>query len=84
MIWNAATLLVVLKLKVHFNRNGMLFAIYLALYALGRFLLTGVRHESVLFWGLQEAQVLAMAAWAMAAAIILKLNWRRNGAIEGV
>jgi len=78
MLWNAATLLLVLKLKERFNKNGMLFAVYLALYALGRLLLTGVRHESVLFWGLQEAQVVAIAAWSLAAVIILKLNRRGN------
>jgi phosphatidylglycerol:prolipoprotein diacylglycerol transferase len=83
MIWNAATLFLVLKLKGRFNKDGMLFAVYLALYALGRLLLTGVRHEAVLFWGLQEAQVLAIGAWAFSAAIVLKLKQRGIPVTEG-
>ncbi len=83
MLWNAATLLLVFKLKGRFSQNGMLFAVYLALYALGRLILTGVRHETVLFWGLQEAQVLALVAWGLAAAIIIKLNRRRDLITEG-
>ena len=83
MLWTAAVLLVVLRLKGRFNRDGMLFAVYLALYALGRLVLTGVRHEPVLFWGLQEAQLLAVAAWGFAAVIILKLNRPVKASIEG-
>jgi prolipoprotein diacylglyceryltransferase len=74
MLWNGAILITALKLKGHFKRDGMLFAFYLALYALGRLVLTGVRHEVVLFWGLQEAQILAIAAWGFAAAVLLKLK----------
>lgn len=83
MLWNAATLLVVLKLKGRFSQDGMLFAVYLILYALGRLILTGVRYESVLFWGLQEAQLLAIAAWALAAVIIIKLTRRGNPVTGG-
>jgi prolipoprotein diacylglyceryltransferase len=64
------------------QKAGFLFAVYLALYALGRILLTTIRQETVLFWGLQEAQVLAMGAFALAALIMVRLNWRRN-ALEG-
>ena len=47
--------------------DGHLFALYAGLYAAGKFGLTFLRTETVWFWGLQEAQVLALAVVAGAA-----------------
>ncbi len=60
MIWNGLILLVLLKLRPNFRTNGILFLSYLLFYCLGRIVLTSVRQETVLFWGLQEAQVVAV------------------------
>ncbi len=60
MLWNAASLALLLRLRPRFNRDGMLFLGYLGLYSVGRFILTFVRQEKVWFWGLQEAQVLSI------------------------
>lgn len=60
MIWHAIVLLVILRLDRHFKRDGLVFLSYLSLYSLGRFVLTFVRQERIWFWGLQEAQVIAM------------------------
>jgi len=61
MIWNGAVLLVLLKLRHRFNNDGLLFLSYLPLYSIGRFMLTFVRQETMVFWGLQQAQILAIA-----------------------
>lgn len=46
--------------------DGHLFALYLGLYAIGKFVLTFVRTEAVWFWGLQEAQLFALGALLIA------------------
>jgi phosphatidylglycerol---prolipoprotein diacylglyceryl transferase len=68
------------RLRARLRADGALFLIYLALYALGRFGLTVVRQERVWFWGLQEAQVLALVAFVAAAAALARLALRRRGA----
>jgi phosphatidylglycerol:prolipoprotein diacylglycerol transferase len=60
MIWNGLCLILLLKLRPHFKTGGLMFFSYLALYSLGRFVLTFVRQETIVFWGLQEAQVVAV------------------------
>ncbi len=65
MIWNGAVLLVLLKLRHRFSNDGLLFLGYLPLYSLGRFLLTFVRQENLVFWELQQAQILAIAMFVV-------------------
>jgi phosphatidylglycerol:prolipoprotein diacylglycerol transferase len=61
MAWNAISLAVILRLERHFKVDGLAFLSYLSLYSVGRFALTFVRQEKVVFLGLQQAQVLAIA-----------------------
>lgn len=60
MIWNGLVLLLLTKIRSRFKMDGMMFLSYLLLYSMGRLILTLVRQENVLFWGLQEAQVVAV------------------------
>ncbi len=68
MVWNGLALLAILKLERHFNKTGLVFLTYLALYSLGRFILTFVRQENLIFGELQQAQLVAVVA--MAASIL--------------
>lgn len=66
ILWDLALLGVLLLLRRRRLPGGLLFLTYVAGYALGRFGLTLVRQEAVWFLGLQEAQVIALAALALA------------------
>ncbi|MBI2166009.1 MAG: prolipoprotein diacylglyceryl transferase [Chloroflexi bacterium] len=68
VLWDLALLGLLLLLRRRPLPGGLLFLTYVAGYALGRFSLTFVRQEAVWFWGLQEAQVIALIALVLAAA----------------
>ena len=60
MLWNLAALFVIWKLRDRLRPDGMLFALYLAFYAVGRFLVTFLRQDKVWTLGLQEAHFIAI------------------------
>lgn len=51
----------------HVHVDGRLFALFLGLYAVGKFTLTFLRTETVWFWGLQEAQLISLGLVGIAA-----------------
>lgn len=65
MGWDLVVATVLMTLRTRL-RDGRLFALYLGLYAAGKFALTSLRTEKVWLAGLQEAQLLAIAAGALA------------------
>ncbi len=65
-IWNLLTLALVLVMGRRLKTPGTLFLVYVSAYAVGRFLLTFFRQETVLFWGLQEAQIVSLILLIMA------------------
>lgn len=71
-VWNLATLAVVLMLSRRFKSPGTLFLVYVCSYAVGRFVLTFFRQETVLFWGLQEAQVISLGLLAIAVPLLAR------------
>ncbi|OGO22667.1 MAG: prolipoprotein diacylglyceryl transferase [Chloroflexi bacterium RBG_16_51_9] len=77
MLWNAVTLVVILRLGRHFKNNGLVFFSYLALYSLGRFVLTFVRQENLILGGLQQAQLVAMLVMAASVLAIVFIFARR-------
>ncbi len=77
MIWDGLALLAILRLRHYFKKDGLMFLSYLSLYSLGRFVLTFVRQERVWFWGLQEAQVIALLAFAASLGIMVYLLSKR-------
>jgi len=65
MLFNGIILLALIGfLRRYLKTDGTLFLSYLSLYAVGRFVLSFVREEKIWFWGLQEAQVIAMIIFA--------------------
>ncbi len=78
MLWNGLILLYVMKHRSFFSKDGLLFLTYIAYYGLGRLLLTFVRQEKIWFWGLQEAQVVAIALIVASVALFIFLS-RRSG-----
>ena len=60
MVWNIACLAVIWQLRGRLRPDGMLFALYLALYAVGRFLFMLLREEKLYALGLVQAQYIAL------------------------
>ncbi|MBI4311091.1 MAG: prolipoprotein diacylglyceryl transferase [Chloroflexi bacterium] len=65
MIWNMLVLGLIWKLRGRLAPPGMLFALYLMLYALGRFFIQFLRLDKEWFAGLQEAHLIALAVLAI-------------------
>jgi phosphatidylglycerol:prolipoprotein diacylglycerol transferase len=63
------------------ERPGTAFLITAIGYAVIRFVLTYLRQEPVLAYGLQEAQVVALATGVLAASVLL---WRLARQVQGV
>lgn len=76
-LWNLIGLGVVLRLRHYLKTDGLLFLSYLSIYAVGRFIFTFVRQEKIWFWGLQEAQVIALIIFAASVGAIIYLG-RKN------
>ena len=83
-LWNLVGLAVALKLRRHLKTDGLLFLIYLSIYAVGRFVLTFVRQEKIWFWGLQEAQIIALFIFFVSLAAIVYTARMRRAQVESV
>ncbi len=66
ILWDGALLGLLLFFRRRSLPEGMLFLLYVAGYALGRFSLTFVRQEAVVVWGLQQAQAVALIVLLLA------------------
>ncbi len=78
ILWNAAALLLLLRLRRHFRTDGMLFLSYVSIYSLGRITLSFVRQENTTLWGLQQAQVLGIIGLMAAATIAIYIYLSRK------
>lgn len=78
MLWNMVSLVILLRLERRFKHDGLLFLSYLPLYSLGRFLLTFMRQETTVVWGLQQAQILAIAILIASLATFIYLYTKRE------
>ena len=77
MLWNMMALYVIWRLRGRLKPDGMLFALYLAFYATGRFLITFAREDKIWAIGLQEAQYIALVVLAIAIPLLaIKARWR--------
>ena len=67
-LWDLAIFALLWAVRRRITAPGQLFALYLGLYAAGKFALTFLRMETIWLWGLQEAQLLALAGLGIAVA----------------
>ncbi len=75
-LWNLLGLAIALKLRYYFKTDGLLFLTYLSIYAVGRLVFSFVRQENIWFWGLQEAQVIAIAILIVSVVGMIYLSQR--------
>ena len=71
MTWNMVALLIIWNLRGRLKPDGMLWALYLALYASGRFLVSLAREDKVWALGLQEAHYIALAVLAITVPLLV-------------
>ncbi len=71
MIWNMLALIVVWRLRGKIRPAGMLFALYLALYSMGRFAISFAREDKVWAIGLQEAHYIALLVLAITVPLLI-------------
>jgi phosphatidylglycerol:prolipoprotein diacylglycerol transferase len=72
MLWNMAALFVIWKLRGRLRPDGMLFALYLALYSIGRFAVTFAREDRIWSLGMQEAQYIALIVLAITIPLLVR------------
>ncbi len=71
MIWNMIALGIIWKLRGRIKPDGMLFALYLALYSVGRFAITFAREDRIWALGMQEAQYIALLVLAITVPLLI-------------
>ncbi len=80
-LWNLVGLAIALKLRSRLKTDGLLFLTYLSIYAVGRFIFSFVRQEKIWFWGLQEAQIIAIAILVISVAVFIYLRKKEKASI---
>ncbi len=77
MIWNIVGLFILHKLRGRLKPHGSIFMVYLAYYALGRFMIQFIRIDKTYFAHLQEAHLIAIGVMVIAVTfIVMKVRWR--------
>ena len=71
MVWNMLALVLIWKLRNRLRPDGMLFALYLALYSLGRFGISFFREDRVWEFGMQEAHYIALLVLAITVPLLI-------------
>ena len=71
MIWNMIALAVIWKLRNRLTPPGMVWALYLVSYSIGRFAVSFFREDDVWALGMQEAHYIALLVLAIAVPIII-------------
>ncbi len=71
MLWNAIALIVILWLSHSFTYDGLVFLSSLSLFSLWRFTLTFARQGNQFFWGLQQAQIIALLTFLISLIVMV-------------
>lgn len=65
-IWDLLIFAILWRMRKRITADGQLFALYLGLYAIGKFVITFVRLDPVYFWGLQQSHFVSLGLLALA------------------
>jgi len=71
ILWNTAALVIIWKFRGRLKPDGMLFVLYLALYAIGRFGITFLRFDRIWAFGMQEAHYIALLVLAITVPLLV-------------
>lgn len=71
IIWNMVSLAILWMLRDRLKPAGMLFALYLALYAVGRFAITFFREDKIWALGMQEAHYIALVVLVVTVPLLM-------------
>lgn len=69
--WNMICLALIWSLRGRLKPDGMLFALYLSVYSLGRFFVSFLRQDKTWFAGLQEAHIISIIIVAIALPLLV-------------
>ena len=83
MVWTVVCLAIIWQLRGRLRPDGMLFALYLALYSVGRFAISFLREDKVWALGMQEAHFIALLVLAVTLPL-LAFRARFAERVEGV
>ncbi len=67
--WDVLVFAILWQLRKRITSDGQLFALYLGLYAVGKFAITFVRLDPVYIWGLQQSHFVALGL------LMLAIGW---------
>jgi len=82
IIWDLIVLGIVLRLRGRLRPDGSLFVLYLALYSVGRFLITFTRVNEPWRWGLVQAQIIALVILLVAVPwLVARARWVKKEAL---
>lgn len=68
-LWDLVVFAILWRLRTRLRVDGQLFALYLGLYAIGKFAVTFVRLDPVYAWGLQQSHFVALGL------MVIALGW---------
>ncbi len=71
IIWNSMVLAVLWAMRGRLKPNGMIWALYISLYALGRFAISFAREDRIWAAGMQEAHYIALVVLAVGVPLLV-------------
>jgi len=71
IIWNMIALAIVWNVRKRLRPDGMVFVLYLSLYAIGRFAIQFLRIDKVWIFGLQEAHFISLIILALTIPLLI-------------
>ena len=85
IVWNMISLAIIWKFRGRLKPDGMLFALYLTLYSIGRFGISFLREDRVWALGMQEAHYIALFVLAITIPLlIVKTRFQERVTIESL